>query len=70
MSENRRKEREVIEEKIKNAKLALRPEIYEASISLFREGDNFNQTEPVTSSAEKPGLLNRSLETVRKILDS
>lgn len=70
VKEQVQKEREVMEEKIKNAKVALRPEIYEAAFSVLLTDSNTDSAQEAQPSIQKSGLLNRSLETARRILDS
>ncbi len=70
VKEQAQKEREVMEEKIKNAKVALRPDIYEPSGNTSHSSSHISPIGAAHVAAERPGLLNRSVETVRRILDS
>jgi hypothetical protein len=71
LKEQVQNEREVMEEKIKNAKVALRSEIFETSGDVSHSISDIDPNVRIQSSAvERSGLLNRAVETVRKILDS
>jgi choline-glycine betaine transporter len=62
IKENLQQEREILEEKIKNAKIALVPQ---ASVNLMSEN-----AKTATSSTEMIGNTKQAIETAVKILDS
>lgn len=71
LKEQAQKEREAMEEKIRNAKAALEREISKCTPDVSPTGSHTLITNNDTSSAvEGRGLLDRSVEIVKRILDS